>query len=116
VFSLFWGSVQKRVARGVTLLDAYDPEWFNRVDTDRLHMEHNRLCILAQVVGPYYEAALKTLGLSPRKGMKYGFDGALSDDFYAPWNELRREWVRVITLRRAQQMDDMLKSLDRIDG
>jgi hypothetical protein len=67
-------------------------------------------------VGPYYEAALKTLGLSRRQGMKYGFDGALGDDFYAPWNQMRREWVRVIDNKRNDQFHAMVQDLDVTHG
>ncbi len=113
MFGLFWGSVQKRVARGVALLDAYDPEWFNRVDTDRLRMEDVRLCVLAQVVGQDYDQGLTAFGLSCRKSMKYGFDGYRGDEFTPnPWNELRREWVRVIDNKRNDQFHAIVQDLE----
>lgn len=109
-------TVHARVAKGVTVLEAFDSEWFNRVDIRALHMGSIYMCVVAQVTGREYGHGLQKLGFWS------GDDGAVAHGFNAPggWNglfrsqfeQLNKEWIRVIRAKRAEQMDRMLQELD----
>jgi hypothetical protein len=42
---------EKRVERGMALLDRHDPDWFGRIDLETLRMETCNRCILGQLHG-----------------------------------------------------------------
>lgn len=113
---LLGGSAKRRVARGVKFLDAVDPDWFNRIDTETLNLNNINHCVVAQITGLEYDAGLKVLSIGKRRGVWYGFDAVTYDAymFSAPWNELRTAWIRAIRTRRDEQMSDMMQALDGV--
>ena len=122
-------TVTERVAKGVEVLEAYDPSWYLEVSLDRLDMGSAYTCVLAQVAGRLdtwddedddvsrydYGHGLNVLGLD--SGRDYGFDadagrwdGSSVEPFEA-WESRRdadyaaldAEWRRVILAKRDQE-------------
>lgn len=65
----------ERVAKGKALLDAFDPDWVEKVNWERLRMVSTRDCVLGQLFTdaesdldymeiPGYRTGLKALGLT----------------------------------------------------
>jgi len=50
-----------RVEKGAQLLDAYDAEWFRKIDTDVLDLENTQFCVLGQLGGGEYGTFFRML-------------------------------------------------------
>lgn len=100
-------SVVQRVSAGVEWLDANDPGWWRTdqpghntdggpIDLDELSMASTCYCVLGQRFGNYFHAPITVVAAG-----RMGFDAAYDSDRLRDFEELRAEWVRVITERRA---------------
>lgn len=81
-------------------LDAVEPNWWNRVNVDRLDVRHCEDCVLGQVYGNYRNQTARV----PRQTHYRAFDPGSS-----PRNArlLNRAWTRAIRRRqRSDQRDD----------
>lgn len=69
----------ENVRRGAALLDERIPDWFSRIDLDRLDISDGFSCVLGQVTGKHYSLGLVTVGLHTRdlpvfeEGPHHGF-------------------------------------------
>lgn len=89
-----------RVARGCRELDASRPDWWQAVDVDRLDVRSLYHCVLGQLYGRYVDA--------PRGWLTYPWHYGFSVKPAGPWSptdavtydDLTREWRRVILARR----------------
>lgn len=91
------GMFEKRVARGIRLLDQVTPGWQTGIDWDELMMEWPRDCILGQLYGGFGEGVCK-LKLQGKADL-YGFDLSQAEYFdetssVAYFEELQAEWKR----------------------
>lgn len=92
---------QRRVARGVKLLDEQVPGWDERIRLGSLDMADGTKCVLGQLYGEYPRAVdvlfgSKYGGLLFSTGYRYGFNTYFAYKF----GPLDREWTRVILERR----------------
>jgi hypothetical protein len=62
----------RRVQRGVKLLDEKVPGWTDRIDPAELNMQYHETCMLAQLYGSY-ERGLMALNLDKHKAFRCGF-------------------------------------------
>jgi hypothetical protein len=100
-------TIRERVQSGAAWLDQHHPGWPDRIDLERLEMEHCHRCILGQVIGDYYQAPLEL-----DTAIAYGFDASGSeqpngsDAWFAQLNAdfaaLATEWTRTIRVRRGE--------------
>lgn len=118
--ALTYGALlERRVRRGAVLLDEYDPEWYERIDTSLLDMADGQFCVLGQrfmeearICVEGYTAGLSRLGI--KAGSEYGFDVSShdvwgfteamgSDDFSGTrelmYSLLAETWIQRITAR-----------------
>jgi hypothetical protein len=98
-------NVKKRVARGVALMDEVKPGWDRRINLARLDIGCANNCIVGQVFGHFNKGSVEHhLGLRYRETPRYGFAGRLrtfgEKKMFAEWEELTREWARVVMERR----------------
>lgn len=96
-------TIAERVAAGAQWLNDNVPDWWQRIDLDRLDVRSECRCVLGQIYG-HYSVAPKTAWWSdPDHGYgKWladwrGFDTATDDEVEA----LTAEWRRVIEAHRA---------------
>lgn len=109
-------TVEARVASGVELMDSVDRDWLYEIDLETLDICEAPLCILGQQPGGFVAAAIRVgLGRYDDTAFAghrldygalpaYGFAAnvhQLQRDIDAEYTVLTREWVRVITERRA---------------
>ena len=66
--------LSESVQRGIVLLDRKQPDWFTRIDTQRLDINECYDCILGQLFGSYTEGR-KQLDLLDRYDASTGFIG-----------------------------------------
>jgi hypothetical protein len=90
--------IDKRVARGMKLLDKKGPKnWRAQVDLNRLNMSHADRCVLGQVYGGFWNG-LSRLGLrseaAEQKVARHGF-AAWDEPFYSL--DLDAAWKRALT-------------------
>lgn len=92
--------LRERVAKGVALLDGYDPGWRLAVDVEALDIPDEDLCILGQVFGNYFEGKDR-LGINGENGSVYGFDtygfyfpGDVEDAVWVLGGIIKNEWLR----------------------
>jgi hypothetical protein len=100
-------TIAKRVAAGAAFLDKHEPGWVERIDLDRLNLNHTCNCVLGQAFADksewsnrYYDSGYdyaRARFRLLRGGAGFGFDTA---DDYEPYEPLAAEWKRVITERR----------------
>lgn len=95
-------SIQKRVARGVALLDERVPGWEKRIDLKELKMQDCFQCMLGQLYGDFgygiFRLKLKDLETDIDHGFNLDIDSIEADDFQL----LQQEWTRVIKQRRGE--------------
>jgi hypothetical protein len=95
-------TIADRVARGVALLDTHLPDWHQQISVEFLDLASCSECVLGQLFGAF-EAGVAALGISVdftlQEEARHGFDIRCHEgrDVY---DELRAEWLRVITERR----------------
>lgn len=100
----FFNTPARRVQRGVKLLEAYDPEWYNKINLTTFDIRSGYRCAAAQVTGTGYGNALVRLGLDRwDDGGRYGFYGIGDDQ-----NNLNDEWRHVVTLKQQQHLESLL--------
>jgi hypothetical protein len=96
-------TIKERVAYGVRFLDSVEPGWEDKVDLVKLNMAAGDRCVLGQVFGDYYDAAIKWFGsVDAPTARDYGFI-ARSHSMLREITEfhyLRDEWRRVIQERQ----------------
>lgn len=91
--------VRERVAKGVALLDEYDSGWRLEVDVEKLDIMDERLCILGQTFGDYFEGK-DYLGITADYGSGYGFDvyyfffDPNENDVAVSADVVKDEWLR----------------------
>jgi hypothetical protein len=95
-----------RVQAGAALLDAHDPDWFKKIDVDKLRMSGGCSCILGQLFGSYWrgletlEPRLPTIYcISPSLGFHIHQIQSLRGETNA-YNRLARCWRDLIQERR----------------
>ena len=103
-------NVTPNVARGVEYLDREVPGWHDRINLRTLNMSNGERCIVGQLFGNY-EQWLWGIG-SPMTAGALGFAMAGYPcevyDYYDSmdiYSELDREWRKVITERRAKDLE-----------
>jgi len=64
--------LNKRIKRGIVILDKHFPDWHYRVNLQELDMLYANCCILAQLCGEY-DDGIERLGLSEWASYKHGF-------------------------------------------
>lgn len=64
------------IKRGVEWLDGHFPTWEYRIDVDRLDVESNIDCVIAQVTGRHALRAFAAIGFSRMQVYHYGFVAA----------------------------------------
>lgn len=88
----------ENVQAGANLLDSHDPEWFEKVNIDTLHMGSCIDCVLGQLYEGYCEGLNKinvnAFESSP-EDYQYGFD-----DPKRRYAELTNEWIKEIQKRQ----------------
>lgn len=100
------GTIQRRVNRGVALLNARFPGWLTRVNIERLNAGDMLDCPLAQASGERFNP--NYVGIGPndyRKQQNNGFHIDSSNDMASRmvlWPKLTATWKRTIArLRKA---------------
>lgn len=96
----------ERVARGVALLDAVDPGWFNRIHLPTLELWNCHRCVLGQLRGEYWDGAewlfkrryYETGALASAHGFYLVY--AESDDDGFNYHRLTEAWLEVIAARQ----------------
>lgn len=88
--------LENSVQRGVGLLDRKMPDWYRRINTDRLSMISKSNCILGQLYGTY-ETGLYRLGCD-------GPDNGFAAKAPFRWGVLHRLWQKEIRRRRAEDV------------
>lgn len=75
----FWNWIaQRRVTRGVALLDNKYPGWFEKMNLQRFNLNNEYLCVCGQLYGNYKRGSNR-LGLnSNRASVRHGFNSYLS--------------------------------------
>lgn len=104
-------TVEQRVQAGAAWLDEHETGWVDRIDLDRLSLEHCKRCVLGQVFGDYYDAPLAGAPYSTEELYAYadaaqplGFTGTRHDEMYGTdeeYAELTEAWRQLIETRRA---------------
>lgn len=93
-----------RVRRGAELLDRQIPDWAGRIDTERLDLSDDCLCVLGQLhdgnefAAPYRVGAYR-LGLDGAEEVAHGFTAAQVGS-QEQWAELDRLWAAEIRARQ----------------
>lgn len=102
------------VARGMELLDNYDPEWVDKIDLPSLRLHNCCRCVLGQLIGNYFHAVGFDEGILPGSdederiaaAYRLGFNVPLpaeiayADDTQPLYEPLQAAWTRAITARR----------------
>lgn len=92
-------SIHDCVRRGAALLDQHLPEWWKKIDIDKLWMHNTCKCILGQCYGSFSEGKLALkLSQYSSSDSDNGFEVAINGDY----RRLEAEWVRVITERQKE--------------
>lgn len=122
-------TIKQRVQRGAEYLDAYVPDWVERIDLDELRMQMPCSCVLGQLVGDYDEVACQPWSKQEhvdwinkqRRFERVGIPAVLTypqaaaRGFHLPesqmqndntWDRLTAEWRRVILERRGSAQAD----------
>lgn len=107
--------IQERVARGVALLDATEPGWVHRINTEKLDVSHGEACVLGQLYGNY-TLGRHALGLDHNQAGEHGFQmrtpsiepprGLLVRvlNGFAEYPDLTQEWRRVVEILKTEQV------------
>lgn len=103
-------SISERVAAGATWLDSRLPNWWqtHRIDLDSFEMHDDCRCVVGQLSpqGHYGEAVEEWwLDLSDDVGRSLGFFAGDAIENRVEYDQLTREWTRVITSRREATPD-----------
>lgn len=121
-------TIQERVAAGVKFLDRNHPKWINEVDLSRFNIEDECNCVLGQIVSNYdtdkdfcditYEPdddwgidqvkrhaprGTKSLVMSLDGAQQMGFEANFDRGITSDYEQLQREWKKVIKARQAQK-------------
>lgn len=91
---------ESEVTAGVTILDYHDPEWYEKIDLERLDMQSIENDILGQLFGGYF-AGLDKLGI-PRyttDDTKCGFDAPKDFADEEHYLILTDEWTKRVRNR-----------------
>lgn len=94
-------TIETRVARGAALMDAKRPGWDGRIDIKNLDLVSPCGCILGQefdtpFLEGYYVGLDELLNGSTALAIHYGFT---TEDGGDEWDDLEKEWRRVILAR-----------------
>lgn len=99
-----------RVEKGVALLDKVVPDWFTRIDTDRLDIANGYLCVTAQVADDSWRVGMTMLGLEWDSYIEHGFHVRSSD------HESEGEADRMFDLLNDYWYAEITKRQERADG
>lgn len=99
----FWNWIaQRRVARGVALLDNKYPGWFEKMNLQRFDLTNEYLCVCGQLYGNYKRGCL-LLEIKPlRDGIRRGFATGISIKQYRRQEMI---WRRIIDDRQDAMFD-----------
>lgn len=90
---------EKEIEKGVEFLNKVYPDWFNKIDLEKLNIEIPSLCILGQLYGNSYVAQI-ILDMSDENSDKMGFSvpfvSYYDEKFDEKWDTLTKEWVNKI--------------------
>lgn len=86
-------SINERVERGVIWLDKVCPDWRDKVDLDKLDINHADHCILGQLFGDFYEVEFfqdRYGHIDWDKAYQYGFNvmGYQHEELENSWKSL----------------------------
>ena len=94
---------ERQIQAGAKLLEEkVEPDWFKKIDLQRLDMFHCTFCVLGQIFGDYFD------GLAQLEGVQYHFE--VSDNFAIDhgfttsavdgheFDQLTQEWMAYIGL------------------
>ena len=91
---------ESQIARGAKLFDekaggVMPADWRGRIDKSALDMSDPCKCIVGQLVGPSYMAALQDLGIDDYQACEFGLDVLYpgGDDPEDDYDLLSREWL-----------------------
>ena len=84
-------TVNRRIQRGITFLDAQKSGWREEVDPDTLKMSTDDYCILGQVFGSF-DSACDSLGLDHDIAAHMGFTRTKR----IGWKRLTKQWRKAI--------------------
>ena len=75
------------VQSGAALLDDKMPDWYTRIDTERLNCTDWLHCVLAQLYGTYLDGLWALYIYTPERTIEYGFDALDGGDLTPLWLE-----------------------------
>ena len=75
------------VQSGAALLDDKMPDWYTRIDTERLNCTDWLHCVLAQLYGTYLDGLWALYIYTPERTIEYGFDALDEGDLTPLWLE-----------------------------
>lgn len=94
-------AIADRVAKGISMLNAQDPNWRDWVDFETLELSSLGECILGQVFGSWGRGT-EALNITGHRSAQTenGFDLS-EDEYYSEevndlWAELQSEWIKQI--------------------
>lgn len=103
-------AVRKRVQRGATYLDDFDPGWHRRVDSETLELDDGQHCILGQLHGEFRlglgRSHLISMSSAPRASLSpvaYGFKCVenVPEDWQAlDYELLNTAWSKAVRTRQ----------------
>lgn len=75
-------NIEERVNNGIEWLDTNYPDWYSRVDFNKLRMEDCSGCVLGQLTGSYYKVVHCNLEYTGYWAAQHGFNFANRDEMY----------------------------------
>lgn len=86
--------IEKRIQRGVDLLDAEFPRWFQKIKISEFDFSNPCHCVIGQSF-TNFDMGLAALRVD---GIRYGFDAAIDSDF----EYMHNRWLEIIRERQKQ--------------
>ena len=95
----------KRIEEGIKWLDGSVPNWYKKIDIEKLDMEDGKYCILGQATGiEYNEIATIVWGTEQDKSWVDPLNRAEKLGFGS--DAPVKTWIKVIVQRRQQEAHD----------
>ncbi len=99
--------IQRRVQRGLDYLDAKDPEWFLRVNPEKLDLFSEVNCVLGQAYGNFFQYRKNHGHMRLIWGVRHGFIVTVPSllhgaEYVVIWSAAIRERREAYRLQQAQ--------------
>lgn len=97
--------LKDKICKGITMLDAVNPDWHWRVNPKALEMEYEQCCVLGQLYGGFERGKYK-LNISDEQAYQLGFLSWFQRGYdWAQWlpfvgRRLSRAWKQAIINKR----------------